>query len=280
MRILLSKKKMQKLGSRKANVLKKGTLSLIGLCDALAFEAKMLKAGISNIHDYSKSKAARMYLKAYGTSIHPNTIGKYVNTLISVKQAFMEQNCLVFKRIRSNDKRRNHTIDILEETSIKELGKIIASYIFSSSMRSIGYIKELHEKRDNPKNLKELKSARRRMRRLGDDNGCFSDNGVSYDTLQDRFAISRPTVSSMIKLCEKSHIFEKINNKECILIEKATKTIGDVKKFISNIIDDITYWYYSTKEDILRLFKVKANTYIYNPLNLDCLSYCNGNMIY
>lgn len=273
MRILLSKRRMQKLGSGRYETCRRSGVSLILLCDSLAFEAKMLKAGIANIKDYSKTKTAKIFLGTFGISVHPNTIGKYVRTLISVRQAYMDGSNLVFRRIKSGTRSRNHEIDAEDNIGIKDLGREIAAYIFSSSMRSIGYISDTISKRNNPKSLKELKSARRRMRRTGEDTANFSDNGISYDTLCERFAISRPTASSLIKLCESLNIFKKKNNTESVFIENAKRTIGDIHKFISSIIEEITYWYYSSKEDVLRLYKVKANTYEYNPSNLASLSF-------
>ncbi len=248
-------------------------ISLINLCDSLAFQVKMVQAGIKNIKDYNPHKAKELFQSRYGKAPHTETIRHYTNVLKVFGFVEIVDGMLTFKRIKSQNNRRNYLIEVIESIDIKHLGKEISKFVFSSSMRAIGYVQELISRRFNPRSGGEIKHTRAKIRRLGFDEERFSDNGVSYGLLCRRFNISRHTVSELIKKCIESRIIYKNPHVEKTVIENAKKKVGDIQGFLKANWDSFTYYYYNIRNDVLRMFKVKANTYIYNPYCAEALLY-------
>lgn len=252
-------------------------LSLINVSDALAFQVLCMQAGLSNAKDYSPDKLREKYLKHYGVSPHAKTIKKYVYVLVKIGFCVIEGSFLRFKSVKSHNNDRNYDILLEDGLSVKTVGREIAMFIFSSSMRSIGYIKDLLQRRENPQNNDELMYVRRRLRRLGFDRERFKDNGVTYDLLCDRYNISRPTCSSFIKKCEQCGIFKKNPRKEHKVIRNVSRKFSNADTLVDNLNlyyeGEYTYFSYSSKFDTLCLFKVYANQYDYNPNHLCFLNY-------
>lgn len=240
-------------------------ISLINLGDALAFLVKMVQAGIKNIKDYNPHKAQVKFSKSYGKAPHVETIQRYVHVLQVFGFVSIENKMLTFKRIKSQNNDRNYLIEVHNENiKIKHLGREISKFIFSSSMRAIEYVKQLISKRNNPESLNDLKHTQAKLRRLGFDAETFKDNGVSYKTLCDRFHICAHTVSAFIKRCVEGKIFTKKRNIDGICIRNASSRVGYVEKFLHGIYDKFTFYKYYRSIDELHIYKVRANTYIYN----------------
>lgn len=266
MKFRLSKSKMQRIGRDAEGVFASNpNVSLIGLCDSLAFLTKMVQAGVKSVRDYNPHKAKTVFARMYGTAPHTETIERYVSTLEIFGYAEIDGGTLTFGRIKSSNSSRNVLIDVEDGASVKRIGREIAKYIVTSPMRAIAYVNGLIARRGNPHSLNELKRTRADLRRLGFDAERFHDNGVSYGMLCRRFHICRNTVSELLKRCVKDGLVAAVRNVEGTVIRHAARTFGDISKLLRSIGDSYTYHYYDPIRDILRLYLVRANTYIWNP---------------
>lgn len=256
--------------------------SLIDVTDAMAFIIKCKHVNINKVNRYNPSKIRRRYLKMYGVAPHYETIEKYITIAEKLKIITIKNGTLIIEKFRSAHKDRNYTIVFEKDCHIKSLGREISQYIFSSSMKTIGYIEHLIEIVHNPKSFDQYKAAERRIRRLRFDIDRFENRGISYDTLSKRYRVSRSYVSSMINKCEDSKILRRMKDYKTISYENASKTFGNIKKIIHTAIDEFSqfsYWFYDKCKDILRLIKVCANRYVYNPTKKEELCYVSKSSI-
>lgn len=255
---------------------KKNDESIISLSNAIAFSAKMRKAGVTKVIGYNPNRLREIYLYLYNVGLHPDTIKGYVGTLLTFDLADIKDNILTLKKIRSTNRDRNFEIPFDKEESIRQLANKFAELLVSSSMRAIGYVLQIKKMLEDPKDLRELKILKSRARRLGFDIYKFKDNGVSYSLLSKRFNTSRPTIARLVKSCCSHGIIAKMKHISRCIFTNVRKTIGNVGKFLSSIKDMYTYHYYNALTDTLKIFKVECNTYEYNPYNRKNYAYNIG----
>ena len=234
----------------------------------------MVQAGIKNIKNYNPHKAQMKFKERYGKAPHVETIQRYVSVLEVFGFVTIEDGFLTFRRIKSQNNERNYLVEVEDSIDIKHLGREISKFIISSSMRAIGYVKNLIKKRESVENLDELKHIEAKIRRLGFDYDRFTDNGVSYDLLCDRFHICRHTVSALLKKCIECGIIGKVRIIIKETVDNALMRFGNIPRLLHNIDFDYTYFYYDNRYDVLRLYKVYANQYVYNYKCKEEYNYC------
>lgn len=273
MEVKMSKHLAHRLGLDKDKLF--DGVSIVDLTNAMVFSSRMLANGYHTINKYSKYKVREIYKKLYGVRLHRETVGHYVDTLTHFGLATVENNTLHFKTLKSKRKERNFIIEFSDYASIRAAAIEFAKYIFSATMRAIGYVMELKCKIKNPHDKKEHKQSIRRSRSLGFDIDEFYDNGVTYETLAARFGISKSYVSRYIKICEQAKIFRKEPNRHRDTYKNASRFVGSLKKLIHCVRDNCQFYVYYSDTDTLYSYKILANTYVYNPYDIPMLRYDN-----
>lgn len=270
----ISKRNAQSWGQDRERIFANNPdISVINLCDSIAFMMLIRKGGIKVVENYNPTKLRNIFQKITSTHLHTYTVERYVNVLLKFRLCRFEQNDLVFGKIKSQTKSRNFKIEYDKGDSIKTIGRKIAEHVVSAPMRAIGYVCELKRRLNDPKSLKELKDSRKRARKLQFDIERFSNNGISYATLSSRFNVSKSYIVSIVKNCVRKGIIGKIRHVFSTCYENASRLFPNIKKFLSSIKDEYTFCFYDSIKDKLRLFNVKCNTYIYNPKNNQSLGF-------
>lgn len=270
----LSKRLAQSWGQDREHVFKNNKdISCVKLCDSVAFLSILRNNSFAKVEDYNPCKLRDTYERVTGVRLHTKTVARYIYVLQKFELCRIESGTLYFSKIRSNSKQRNFKIEYKRGDSIKAVGRIIAEYVVSAPMRAIGYIWELKRRLFNPKDFDELKHTQSRAKRLNFDIERFRDNGVSYSTIAKRLNTSRSYVIGIIKKCEEKRIVKKFKRRYKETYSPASRWFLKIGKFLSSITDKYTYHFYDSIKDSIKLFLVRSNIYVYNPYNLDALSY-------
>ena len=142
------------------------TKSIKSLAFALLIKDTYVSSAITNYNPYSLQQK----LLSKGFRFHHTTIKKYVDTLSKFKLAEIKNNCLIIKKLHTNKTNKIH----IKKGYAKEFkdyvhlirGEVFkrkywqAEYVYSKRCLSTKIIK-------NPKSTKELRMAKRLVRRYG-----------------------------------------------------------------------------------------------------------------
>lgn len=270
----LSKRLAQSWGQDRKHVFKNNKdISCIKLCDSVAFLSILRNNSCAKVEDYNPCKLRNAYERVTGVRMNTRTIEGYIYVLQKFDLCRIEHGTLYFSKIRSNSKQRNFKIEYKRGDSIKTVGRKIAEHVVSAPMRAIGYIWELKRRLQDPKDFDELERTQSRAKRLNFDIERFRDNGVSYSTIAKRLNTSRSYVIEIVKRCEENGVVRKFKRRYKETYSKASRRFLKIGKFLSSIADKYTYHFYDSIKDRIKLFLVRSNIYVYNPYNLDALSY-------
>lgn len=270
----LSKRLAQSWGQDREHVFKNNKdISCINLCDSVAFLFILRNGGCVKVVGYNPSRLRDTYERITGVRLHTRTVARYIYVLKKFNLCRIEDGTLYFSKIRSNSKQRNFKIEYQRGESIKTVGRRIAEHVVSAPMRAIGYIWELKRRLQDPKDFDELKHAQSRAKRLKFDIERFRDNGVSYSTIAKRLNVSRSYVIEIVGKCEQDGLLKKFKRMYSEFWSKASIRFLGLKKFLSSITDKYTFFFYDSIKDRLKLYIVRSNIYVYNPYNIEALSY-------
>lgn len=270
----ISKRLAQSWGQDRERIFARNPeISLINLCDAVAFLFILRQGGCKSADRYNPNKLRDIFKRITGTRLHTHTVERYISVLFKFNLCKRDKNTIYLSKIKSQTKSRNFKIKYDKSDSIKSIGRRIAEHVVSAPMRAIAYVCELKRKLNDPESIKELKDSRRRAKRLQFDIERFVDNGIAYSTLSSRFNVSRNYVINIVKNCIKHGIIGKVRNVVTTCFDKASKLFVNIKKFLSSIEDEYTFYYYDAIKDKLRLFNVGCNHYVYNPRKTDTLGF-------
>lgn len=166
---------------------------------------------------------------------------------------------LVFKSLKSHTSHRNAIvpdIDFTENTNlkknvyaqkIKQLEDVLSTMLVIEIQNQKNYAKQMIQQSKHPKNLTELKDAKKACKHFGYGEK-FSENGISYKYIADKLGVSLQKAFEVVNFAVKKQILCKYRNIE--------------KRFLSNIDyikDMILNNYTYIKKSII--YKVYANTY-------------------
>lgn len=149
----------------------------------------------SVIPNYSTYKLAKL------TKLDKTTIKKYMDILGDLELLAIEgkkNDHVRFNKVRN--KKTNFSLKNIDFSSVRTIELSIRTLLFEDIQKQKEYRKNSIELKNNPKNLKEYKKAKRELRgvQMRGDKFTFSDNGVSYKYLAKKMKCSYTKVSAVI----------------------------------------------------------------------------------
>lgn len=176
-----------------------------------------------------------------------------------IEEVGNKKRCLVFLSLKSHTSHRNAyipTTDFISNTNLKKnayaqevknIEKLLSVAIVIEIQKHKEYAKQMIQQSKHPKNLEELKVAKKACNRFGYGEK-FQDNGISYSCIAKKLGSSLKTAFDIVKFAVEKEIL--------------TKTRNTRKRIFSNInyIQDMIKTNYTyIKNNII--YKVYANSY-------------------
>lgn len=207
------------------------------------------------------------------SGIHHATARKRIADLKAMGLArITNDNTLILLSPKSKHGPRNINLALFERRekpkTVRDYERIISIVIVTQPIREKEHVKSVIIKRNNPSSLKELKTAKKQCRKLGDENIMeYVEYGISYETLARKAKCSRAQTAKIIKdACGKGYITKR-TEKETFKADM--NLVGNLKEYLSYIEDNFpnAYDYYYVANNVLYLIKVHANRYAINNLD-------------
>lgn len=214
------------------------------------------KTKSSTVHHWSINKLHEI------TGVSAGVIRKrlaILRELELIEEVGKKNRCLVFLSLKSHTSHRNAfipTTDFISNNNLKKnayaqevknIEKLLSIAIVIEIQKHKEYAKQMIQQSKHPKNLEELKEAKKACNRFGYGEK-FHDNGISYNYIAKKLGVSVKTAFDIVKFAVEKEILAKIRNTS--------------KRIFSNInyIEDIIKTNYTyIKNNII--YKVYSNSY-------------------
>lgn len=231
---------------------------------ALALCLFMVKNQHSTVKDFSYRKLVSL------SGISFTTVKKRVETLKALKLVEINGNTIVFKTPKSKHGDRNFNLCGAENTiesaiTVKDYEKIVGAIITTLPIRRKEFAKKTISTRNNPKNLAELKKAKRLCRKFGWEGKNYEEWGISYDGIKK--GVTEGTMYGARKGIERAVQYGLINKSNNV--RKSTVSldfVGSFKQYHHYLLEEgqCTFSFIDEKKKVMKVFKVDANTYTVN----------------
>lgn len=229
---------------------------------SLALSLFMLNSQKSTLSGFSYNKLHNI------TGLHITTLKKRVKYLIKEGYAFIVNNTITFKSLKSRHENRNINLSTLEKNlndrngsiTVKDYEQILNAILVTLPIRQKDFCRNLIEKRNNPKSFKELKQLKKESRKFGYESiTSYNEFGISYDTLALKTKTSRGTAFKYIKYAVDNNMISKQSNKHKFQV--SLDYVGSFKEYANYCIDNNLCTYFTINGNIMNLVKVSANVY-------------------
>lgn len=216
---------------------------------AFALYIKFRVGRNATIKNYTANKLKRL------TNLSSTSIKKYIPIIIELGYAKMERGNLILKKLSSDTNDRNICLDNINHNSFKDVYNSIRSYLALLIQHRKNFIKRTIQTATNPHNTKELKAARKTLKRLAKNgiidnvNGQFIENGISYARIAREIGCCNRTAFSVMAYAIMNNYTRKVRNCEQIQsmgvgyrkVEGATFTTKNNIYFMHANIYALTY---------------------------------------
>ena len=182
---------------------------------ALAIMLKNISGNSSVFYRFTINK---MHI---ATRLSATALKKYIAILkqmglVEVKQRKGKQ-MLIVKKMVSSCSHRNFNLPDIDCDCFKEIYSQVRAMAVVIAQSRLDFVRRTLQQRENPRNLKELKRARRLCKRYGYDK--FTENGISYKRLAQLIGCSIATAIKVVKDAIQRRWIAKINHYSKVLMK-------------------------------------------------------------
>lgn len=213
------------------------------------------KTKSSTVHRWSINKLHEL------TGCCAGVVAKRLDLLRSlglVEETGKNNNCLVFKSLKSHTTHRNASIhevlfaanDKVKKNAyaqeIKNIEKLLAVAIIEEIQKNKDYAHRMIQQSKNPKNLNDYKEARTACKRFGYGKN-FNDNGISYKHIAKRLGTCVKTAFEAVKFAVENNFLAKIRRTEKRTFPNVSYVIEYIKNNYTYIKNNYIYKVYSNR---------------------------------
>lgn len=196
----------------------------------------------SDVSHYSLNKLHKL------TGLHYQTLKKRLETLRKYNLIKFNGDSLVFCKMSSKSDLRNDFVFIDDFSSVKAIEDALLAWLFVKIQQNKDFAKHTIQSVHDPKDIQEMKKARRICRRYGYGNE-YVEYGLSYNGIAKRIGVSVKKAVGIVKYAVSIGIVTKVKN----YIQRFIQNAKMFEKFGENV--NLTFF---TDNNA---YKILANTY-------------------
>ena len=196
----------------------------------------------SDVSHYSLNKLHKL------TGLHYQTLKKRLETLRKYNLIKFNGDSLVFCKVSSKSDLRNDFVFIDDFSSVKAIEEALLAWLFVKIQQNKDFAKHTIQSVHDPKDIQEMKKARRICRRYGYGNE-YVEYGLSYKGIAKRIGVSVKKAVGIVRYAISIGIVTKVRN----YIQRFIQNAKMFEKFGENV--NFTFL---TNNNA---YKILANTY-------------------